>query len=38
MLLSGLNQSTQSLASIMPSILDQFLDYEDDLQPREDGK
>jgi len=31
MLLSGLNQSTQSLASIMPSLIEEFInDYEDD--------
>jgi hypothetical protein len=31
MLLSGLNQSTQSLASMMPSLIDEYLDdHEDD--------
>jgi hypothetical protein len=38
MLLSGLNQSTQSLASIMPSLIEEFMnDYEDERQDATDN-
>jgi hypothetical protein len=38
MLLSGLNQSTQSLASMMPSLIEEFMnDYEDERQDATDN-